>query len=427
MNKISFPALLLVLIAITINVFSQEWKWRDKGGMWRYKDYYNLELRLMQQTDYDNHKFNDKVDFRKSEFDSKVTFYNTKFDSTADFTRARFDGIADFTRARFDSKVTFYNTKFDSEVNFGAANFASLADFTGAKFASLADFTGTWFFGIADFTGVRFDSLADFKGTKFDSLADFKGTKFDAKVSFFLTVLPKYFDFSYIREIPIEIEFIRTLDNPDYDICYINLMGSSIDKIRFRYRRFKLWFPKDDFIGYELKASVYEELLKKQKDEGFIKSYKILDKEYREFQYTDRESEYNWLWGRVLNWVDKNWWGYGYDKELVIRNVILIYLLLSLINAFMLKHLTVNVYIADKINEWRNETQGLKSSKFFKSLPFSMFYTAQIFFGFKFDVEKLKYKENLQGWKIFNLIYFFTIYLGGFVCLAYLMNYIITV
>ena len=76
--------------------------------------------------------------------------------------------------------------------------------------------------------------------------------------------------------------------------------------------------------GYEIKANVYEELLANQKTEGSTQSYEILDKEYREFQYTDSESQYPQWWGHTLNWIDKNWWGYGYDKELVIRNVLLI-------------------------------------------------------------------------------------------------------
>jgi hypothetical protein len=251
--------------------------------------------------------------------------------------------------------------------------------------------------------------------------------QFNDETHFLEDTLPKYLDFFYVNRIANEIDLTKSVINPKYDSCYINLTDAAIDKFRFRYKRFKLWFPSEDLIGYELKSNVYEELLLMQKREGFNQSYEILDKEYREFQYTDPEGDYSWFWGQTLNWIDKNWWGYGYDKELIIRNVIIIYLLLSLINAFILKHLTVNVYIADNINEWRNETLGSRISKFFKSIPFSLFYTAQIFFGFKFDVDKLNYKENLQGWKIFNLIYFFIIYLGGFICLAYMANYIITV
>ena len=131
---------------------------------------------------------------------------------------------------------------------------------------------------------------------------------------------------------------------------------------------------------------------------------------------------------KILNWIDKNWWGYGYDKERIVWNTILIYLLLSLINTFWLKYLTTNVYTNQKIEElWVSRQSKNMVNKMFNSFWFSLFYTALIFFGLKFDLDKLKYKENLIGWKKLNLLYFFTIYLGGFVCLAYLANYIITI
>lgn len=132
-------------------------------------------------------------------------------------------------------------------------------------------------------------------------------------------------------------------------------------------------------------------------------------------------------WGQLRNWIDKHWWGYGYSKELIVINSIILYLLFSFINTFFLKHLTTKVYKAEKINEYWEETKGSVAQIFIKSIPFSLFYTAQIFFGFKFDVDKLMYKENLQGWKIFNLVYFITIFLSGLICLAYLMNYVLTV
>ena len=285
---------------------------------------------------------------------------------------------------------------------------------------------GAQFASTADFRWAQFDSIANFKRAQFDSIANFSGAQFKSDIDFNKVALPKYLGLSNITRITNELDLTTAIINSN-QICNINLTGSEIGKFRFRYKRFKLWFPAEDSIDYEFKASVYQDLLKKQLDEGFTQSHEILDKEYREFQYTDGQSQYGPLWGHFMNWLDKTWWGYGYDKELVIRNVIIIYLLLSLFNTFMFRHLTVNVYEAPKINEWRDETKGSKVGLFFKSIPFSLFYTAQIFFGVKFYAERLKYKQNLQGWKIFNLIYFFTIYLGGLVCLAYMANYIITV
>ena len=169
------------------------------------------------------------------------------------------------------------------------------------------------------------------------------------------------------------------LANGNFDYCYINLIGTDVNKIQLAYKSFRLWFPEKDSVDYELKANIYSALLKKQKEMGFMKSYEILDKEFREFQYTNAGYRYGLVWGRFVNWVEKNWWGYGYNKEYIIRNVIFIYLLFSFINVFILDHLTYKVYKSEKINEWKKSINEKPILLFLASMPFSMFYTAQIF------------------------------------------------
>ena len=222
------------------------------------------------------------------------------------------------------------------------------------------------------------------------------------------------------------IDLTKSIINPEFDTCYINLTDASIEKFRFRYKRFKLWFPEEESIGYELKANVFEELLQNQEKEGFTQSYEILDKEYQEFKYTDRDSKYG-VFGHLINWVDKKWWGYGYNKELIIWNVITIFLILSFINSFFLCYLTKHVYENKNIVKLLSKHKKKNLGQWFASFRYSLFYTAIIFFSFKIDMEKLNYSANLDGWKILNLTYFMVMYLGGLVCLAYLANYIITV
>ncbi len=452
MKKVVNPLFTLLLIFLLCQCFAQEWQ-------------------IIEHSDFSDSVFTSKADFSEAQFDSIATFSWVKFESKAKFVRAQFGSKADFSYARFDSIAHFSGVQFGSVANFVRAKFGSEAFFTDAQFDSKAYFWGVQFSSYAGFLAVQFNSsaifrkaqfgskadfmftkfgavadfmlakfgsiaifrmaqfgsVADFWWAQFDSLANFKYAQFGAEINFMEATLPKYLDLSGVSLIANQLDLTTTKINPNYDTCYINLTGAAIDKIRFRYKRFTLWFPEEDSIEYELKANVYEELLKKQMDEGFTQSYELLDKEYREFQYIDPDCDYGYVQGHLMNWIDKTWWGYGYDKELILRNVLVIYLVLSLFNTFMLKHLTENVYKAEKINEWRNETQDIKFGRLFKSIPFSMFYTAQIFFGVKFYTDRLQYKQNLQGWRIFNLLYFFFIYLGGLVCLAYLANYIITV
>lgn len=449
---------------VTETGLSQEWKWRDEPTNL-------LNHIVLHRTIYKLDTFNKRADFRLTQFDTIASFSKALFNSYADFTESKFDSKADFTEAKFDSNAFFHNTRFASSAAFSYVTFASQADFSSIKFSSYAHFVGAQFGSKVSFVWSKFDSTANFQNVKFDSRvsfinckfkskAYFSRTHFDSKADFSLVkfassihfietkfsdsltfkaaefngqvffigdTLPKYLDFSQVNIIANEIDFTKSVINPKYGTCNINLTDAAIEKFRFRYKRFKLWFPSNGSIGYELKSNVYEELLKKQKDEGFTQSYEILDKEYREFQYIDSGAERG-IWGHLLNWIDKNWWGYGYDKELIIRNIIIIFLAISLINTLILRHLTFRVYLSQDIIELL-DTQKEKRwySKASNYFLYSLFYTAIIFFSFKFDIEKLKVKENLKGWQSINLIYFFTIYLGGLVCLAYLANYIITV
>ena len=404
--------------------------------------------------------FYSRAIFKEVEFVSTANFLRARFGSPTDFSNAKFSSIANFFRARFASTTDFSNAQFDSTANFSKVRFYSTADFSYAKFYS-TDFSRARFFSIANFNSVKFDSsfvsfagthfdsLANFVFAEFDSLADFSQVKFNFKVDFSAATLPKYLNLSEIDKILGRIDLTEAYINPKYDICFINLFGSDVRKIKLRYSGFKLDWPenedllnskngtflsKEDSINwveekkleiYNTKLKIYEDLMDFQKKEGYARSYEILDKEYKRFKYTGDFNPFGFWWGGLRMRVHKYWWGYGYDRSPVIRNVILIYLLFSLINTFMLRHLTNKVYEAPKINEWWIEVQGSKVGIFIKSIPFSLFYTAQIFFGFKFDVDKLKYKENLQGLKNFNLLYFFFMYFVGLISLLYVFNFVL--
>lgn len=430
MKKTSTSIFLLLFVGIAVNVFSQEWKWRETLIR-------DIKQRTLQQSDYSQTIFTGKVDFRKTTFAAKADFNQRTIDSLANFKRAVFDKDANFYATVFIDTADFSFAKFSNAV-FKLGNFNANANFEKAEFDLIATFSERQFNANANFIKAEFDSTALFIKTIFNSDANFSNGKFNSYVSFksaqFMgdtyfqgDTLPEYLDFSNVTKTKYEIDLTKSIINPKYKTCNINLTDAAIDKFRFSYKRFKLWFPVEDATGYDLKANVYEELLKKQKDEGFTQSYEILDKEYREFQYTDPGAEKG-EWGKFLNWVEKNWWGYGYDKELIIRNALIIFLILSFINSFFLKYLITQVYSNEKISkliEKRETKNGF--IKWFDSLRYSIFYTAVIFFSFNFDMEKLNYAGNLDGWKVLNLTWFMLIYLGGVVCMAYLANFIISV
>jgi uncharacterized protein YjbI with pentapeptide repeats len=372
-------------------------------------------------------KFNSPVDYSWTDFISIADFSYGEFVSSSDFSFSDFTSLADFTDAKFSLHADFSFVEFTSDANFNRASFDSKTFFFNTIFASGADFSQVKFNSVVDFSGSEFSSFTDFYDVKFDSLAGFQTTKFKSEVRFIYCILPKYLNLSYVTTIANELDFTNSIGNSKYNRCYVNLVGADIEKIKFRYKRFKLWFPEEDSIAYELKAAVYELLLNKQKKEGFVESFEILSKEYKEFQYTDPDGRYSYSWGHLLNWFDKNWWGYGYSKIRLLSNTIVLLLFFSIINTFIFKHMVNNVYTINKIKNWRNNARGGAISVLFQSIPFAIFYTSLIFFGFRFDIDNLKYEENLKGWKIIYMVYFFCIYILGLLCLGLLANYVFSI
>jgi hypothetical protein len=88
----------------------------------------------------------------------------------------------------------------------------------------------------------EFDSTADFYDAKFGLKAIFDSVQFKGDVFFNLSTLPKYLDFSQVTEIAREIGLTKSVIDTIHNICNINLIYASINKFRFRYNRFKLWF-----------------------------------------------------------------------------------------------------------------------------------------------------------------------------------------
>ena len=118
--------------------------------------------------------------------------------------------------------------------------------------------------------------------------------------------------------------------------------------------------------------------------------------------------------------------------QVVMKNLIKsilninIFIFFSIINCIFFPWIT-NIYEIPYIKNFVAEITA-KNVIFhrIKTLPIAFFYTGLIFFGLKFTTENLKYKENLIGWRFFNLVYFFVIYISGLVCLGYLANFILS-
>ena len=408
---------LLVLLMISgITAFTQVLPIIHKVGNFEWKEY-------PSGVNFSHQKFDSTANFERAKFNSSAVFSDAKFDSSANFSGAQFHSYAGFSGTQFHSSALFYIAQFHSYAKFNFALFDSSTNFTYARFDSLAYFGSAKFDSSAIFLGAQFHSLADFSGVQFDSIASFENVFVKTSIIIDYCTLPYYLYLSGIQLKGDNLDLTNSYINNKYGKCLINLVDADIEKIKLRYSMFELYFP--DGLNSDMKTNIYERLLKTQNDNGFISSYEKLDKEYAEFKYL-KSGKYSTIGGWILNMVNKYWWGYGYDKMLIIRNTLLIFVLFSIINCIFFPWI-LNIYEVPQI---KNITEAVTAKNVFlqriKTLPVAFFYTGLIFFGLKFSTENLKYKENLIGGRFFNLVYFFVIYISGLVCLGYMANFILS-
>ena len=167
-----------------------------------------------------------------------------------------------------------------------------------------------------------------------------------------------------------------------------------------------------------------------------LESYRLLDIDCQSYKYKS-DGYYS------LDWFLRNWWNYGYNKELVIKWTLYFFLFFSFINVFTYRYLQNNVYEIkfvfydqsqlQKVYQKLEFTRFLRQRKFIQIIWYSlvicfyiiayyiinpMIYTALLFFGVKISTDNFK-KFNPLG------LYVWLIYLVGLFCVAYIFNIII--
>jgi hypothetical protein len=367
-----------------------------------------------------------KLDFSDTTFTEPV---NWKFwerslrgDSIEiDRSRVIFHWPVAFECAIFGSWVDFEDAIFDSSAAFRYASFNSIVDFEGASFNSMAYFNRSRFGSTADFSESKFNSMADFRWARFGPIADFRWVRFDGPVDFREATLPDTLDFRWVTEIEREVDFTFARRPSSQAPCLIALAGTDISKIKLQMRLFKLWFPpwkkesEDMATTYDQKASVYESVLNKLKDDGFEDSYEILDIEYRRLK-----AEHQGIFNRYFldTWQDW-WWNYGYTKERIVLWTILLWALISCINLGLYHRLNEHVYTVGFLESEQDLAEG-RMSNLILHIMRVVTYTALIFFGLKMSVDK--FSEGVIRRHPWLFCYLMVVYVVGLVCLGFIAN-----
>ena len=148
---------------------------------------------------------------------------------------------------------------------------------------------------------------------------------------------------------------------------------------------------------------------------GFEDGYKQLSIEFYEYKYL-RDNQY------LLNFIDKYWWNYGFDKSRIFLWILVIILFFTIINSIFYDELMDRAY---KIGFLKKEMEhdSIKNhwiTSFIYNIPYAFLYTIYIFFGrmmgFKIDTER--FKSN----NYFINLYLVTIIASGLLCALFAFN-----
>lgn len=298
-----------------------------------------LLARFLKPADFTLADFNSSVNFANAEFNDNARFTWVIFNKAADFSHAEFYGKATFYRTLFNLPATFYKASFNKytrfvgsqfkePVNFRQTNFKETVDFSDACFQKKANFSRANFRKAAIFSNATFNDVLDLSDANFWGSLDFSHATFKKIINFHGASLPPFLDFSNTR-LHEMLDLTDTRPNEVDGITQINLVGSDPAKLKFHYQHFQLYFPPH--TSEKVINSVYEEVMGSFEKNHFEKSYQMLYIEKMQRQYKLQGKNF-------LNFAQKHWWNYGFDKEKIFFWIIAILLVLTFINNIFYEH-----------------------------------------------------------------------------------------
>ncbi|MEE3003551.1 MAG: pentapeptide repeat-containing protein, partial [Pseudomonadota bacterium] len=258
--------------------------------------------------------FSGPLDIKYTRIANELLIYQSIFKSRLTLSFSKVHGETQLSSNNFSDDVDFFNIFFNDNVLLYQCLFKGNANFAHSTFNDNTNFNNNIFKKNANFNSVSFNKNISFKNTVFIGDATFENT-----------LLPLHVDFSDVRIRGNKISLENTKPVLPGKKIHINIKNTDINKIDFNYNDFRLFFPKD--TNLEDKLFIYSGLLKKYQRLGMNNSYKVLFREYREFKLLS-ENKY------IANFVEKNWWNYGLNKEWVYSWFAIIISILTLLNGF---------------------------------------------------------------------------------------------
>lgn len=195
-------------------------------------------------------------------------------------------------------------------------------------------------------------------------------------------------------------------------VCYISFYETSIENILFTYdSHFKLYFDSSLLKDNDYVNAFYESAVSKFKSKSQYSSLEKVAVEWQRYKYKTQ-----WDGGGILNFIDEQWWYYGYRKYYIIYWTLGFFAFFFIGNLIFWKYFK-NIYpiIPSEPNTMQVRKQKTLY-KLIKKFISVLIFTSYIFFSFRVIFEKLSFKQ------IRWTIWFFAQFVVGIVCLFFLIN-----
>jgi hypothetical protein len=365
----------------------------------------------IQSTDFEKQALFNWARFAHTAFFSRASFL-----SETQFIRAAFDSSANINFCRFDENAFFYGSMFNGQCSFNDTKFNKDAVFSFCDFKSSLKYNRSAFSRIVLFNNVHFRQGGDFTNATFDSLADFSNAVVNGKLDFTGVDLPEYMDMSGMQEIDGIIDLMRVKSGTNSEECRINLLNSDISKFHLSYEHFRLYFPPG--TAYNDKVSVYEDLLENFKARELNDSYQALDIAFSQFKYKEKRQS-------AANLVQKFWWNYGYDKNMIFVWIFRILLFFTAINTFFIRKLITAITELPFLSKKTVEKHHLHHPiiAYFLNFPGTLLYTFILLVSGSSGLSIIKDHSKIPN--VVWMLYMIILSLVGLSISIFIFNYII--
>lgn len=350
-------------------------------------------------------------------FPDSFSITNMRFQDNFNLSSSAF-GKINFSNLNFDKSFYFDFNVCQKDIVFTSCNFFKKSSFDRCVFKKSVSFEKSSIDGNVIFRNVIFNNFLNLSDLKLND---------SSKIFFDRSRLADTLDFSSNNRIFNEIDLtVANFNIPsrysnkntkEYKRHYIQLFKSDISKFHIDYTHFKLlkkYYYADKWIDipYDEMCGIYEGLLNNFRTRGQQESYKLLDVEYRDYKW--QHSKTPWM-----SEVERLWWNYGYDKQLIFKWAIVFLLSFTLITFLFLRYFN-SVYKLQKLTDLdRFSFSNLTIKTLFIKWWYAFVYSAAIFFGLTLKIENIEYK------KFWGTLYIVFMYTSGIICLAYMANFVI--